>query len=185
MDKKLCGNDLTVAMTEAFTQSADELEEFLDFIDEDLENIRRVIKFCRENDIDAEFMVHAKSETAEESAENVGIEQSKIVKTLVFKAGEDFVAVLCPGNRRVSEEKLENELDSDIRMANPSEVKDETGYVVGGVSPFDLDIPVFMENSILENEEVKPASGSRVVGASLNPEELKKAVGAEPADLVD
>jgi prolyl-tRNA editing enzyme YbaK/EbsC (Cys-tRNA(Pro) deacylase) len=171
-------------MTEAFTQSTEELEQFLNFIEEDIENVRRVISYCQEENLDVEFMVHAKSETADESAENVGIDTGKIVKTLVFKAGEDFVAVLCPGDKRVSEDKLEEELGSDIRMANPSEVKEHTGYVVGGVSPFDLDIPVLMEKSILENKEVKPASGSRVAGVSVDPEELRETIEAETRNLV-
>lgn len=171
-------------MTDAFTQSPGELEQFLDFIEEDIENVRRVIRFCNENNIDAEFMVHGKSETADESAEKIGIEKERIVKTLVFKAGEEFVAVLCPGHERVSETKLEEEIGSTVRMANPSEVKKHTGYVVGGVSPFDLDIRVLMEESLLENEIVKPASGSRVVGVSVDPEELKQKVGAEVLELI-
>jgi Cys-tRNA(Pro) deacylase len=171
-------------MTNAFTQSPEELETFLDLIEEDLENIRRVIGFCKEKDLDVEFMVHAKSETVDESAENVGISEDKIVKTLVFKAGEEFIAVLCPGNQRVSEEKLEEITGEDIRMANPSEVEENTGYIVGGVSPFDLDIPVFMEKSILENEEVKPASGSRVIGVSVDPEELKETIDARTFDII-
>lgn len=171
-------------MTNAFTQSPEELETFLDLIEEDLENIRRVISFCKEKDLDVEFMVHAKSETVDESAENVGISEDKIVKTLVFKAGEEFIAVLCPGDQRVSEEKLEEITGEDIRMANPSEVKENTGYIVGGVSPFDLDIPVFMEESILENEEVKPASGSRVIGVSVDPEELKNKIDARTFDII-
>jgi Cys-tRNA(Pro) deacylase len=171
-------------MTNAFTQSPEELETFLDLIEEDLENIRRVIGFCKEKDLDVEFMVHAKSETVDESAENVGISEDKIVKTLVFKAGEEFVAVLCPGDQRVSEEKLEEITGENIRMANPSEVKENTGYIVGGVSPFDLDIPVFMEESILENEEVKPASGSRVIGVSVDPEQLKNKIDARTFDII-
>lgn len=172
-------------MTNSFPQSPEELENFLEFIDQDIENVRRVIRFCREKDLDPEYMVHAKSETAEESAENVGIDQSKIVKTLIFKAGNDFVAVLCPGDRKVSEQKLEQLLDSKVSMANPSEVKQETGYVVGGVSPFDLDIDVLMEESLLEKNKVKPASGSRVVGITVDPEKLRDVVEPEVADVTN
>lgn len=171
-------------MDSFFEQSRAELEEFLDFMDEDLENVRRVADFCAENGLDAEFIVHAKSETVEESAENTGTEPEKIVKTLVFMAGGDPVAVLCPGDSRVDEEKLEDITGEEVRMANPSEVKDATGYTVGGVSPFDLSIPVYMEESILEHETVKPAAGSRVVGALVSPGELKEVVGAEVRKVV-
>ena len=162
-----------------FEQQPEELEEFLDFIEEDVENVRRVVDFVEENDLDVEFKVHGKSETAEESAKKTGVELSQIVKTLVFKTGNDFVAVLCPGDRRVSEEKLEEITGEEVRMANPSEVEEHTGYVVGGVSPFDLDIDVYMEESLLERDEVKPAAGSRVVGVTLDPESLRSAINAE------
>lgn len=168
----------------AFEQDAAELEQFLDFIEKDMENVRRVIDFCRENGIDADFKVHAKSETADESAENVGVELEQIVKTLVFRAGDDFVAVLCPGDSRVSEERLEAITGSSVSMANPEEVKDATGYIVGGVSPFDLDIKVLMEESLLEHDRVKPASGSRVVGIELAPEELEEAVDASVEKVI-
>jgi len=38
-------------------------------------------------------------------------------------------------------------------MASPSEVKEKTGYIVGGVSPFDLNIQTCMEQSLLEKQK--------------------------------
>ncbi len=170
---------------EAFEQKPDELEQFLDFMDEDLENVRRVIDFCEEKELEAEFKIHGKSETAKESAEKTDVNLEQIVKTLVFIAGEQPVAVLCPGSGRVSEEKLEEVTDEEVRMANPSEVEESTDYVIGGVSPFDLDIPVYMEEELLEQEVVKPAAGSRVVGVTVNPEELKETIDAETFSIVE
>ncbi len=173
-----------MAEKKAFDQDLEELDEFIDFIDADIANIRRVIETVRESGIDAEFMIHAKSETVEESAKHTDVDEESIVKTLVFIADKP-VAVLCPGHRRVSEDKLEQVTGEDVRMANPDEVEEATGYIVGGVSPFDLDIPVYMDESILENDEVKPAAGSRVVGITVDPEELKELVDAEEADIAE
>ena len=156
-----------------FQQQPEDLKQFIDFIDEDLENVRRVIDFCEQNNLDAKFKIHSKSETAEESANKTDVELNQIVKTLVFKAGDEFIAVLCPGDKRVSEEKLENITGEKVRMANPSEVTEHTSYVVGGVSPFDLDIEVYMEESLMKLSKVKPAAGSRVVGVELDPSELR------------
>lgn len=163
-----------------FTQSPEEMEEFTEFMEEDLENVQRVIGELIDEDV--EFMVHTKSETVEESAENTDMDEEDIIKTLIF-IGERPVAVLCPGDTSVSEKKLEKLLDSEVRMARPQEVKDETGYIVGGVSPFDLDIKVLMEESILDKEEVKPAAGSRVIGVSIESEALKRISGAEAVDV--
>jgi prolyl-tRNA editing enzyme YbaK/EbsC (Cys-tRNA(Pro) deacylase) len=169
-------------MTQKFSQSPEQLDQFLDFIEEDLENIRRVKEFCQENGVEVDFIVHGKAETVEESAENTGVDPSEIVKTLVF-IGEEPIAVLCPGNTSVSEEKLEDILSTDVRMADPEEVKEATGYTIGGVSPFDLDVKVLMEEELLEKEEVKPAAGSRVVGLNLKPADLRDMNKAELVDL--
>lgn len=166
-----------------FEQSPDQLEEFLELLEEDAENVRRVLEAVEERDLDAEFIVHEKAGTVEESAENTDVKEGSIVKTLVFVAGEEPVAVMCPGDKRVSEQKLESFTGEDVRMAGPGEVENATGYTVGGVSPFDLEIPVYMEESILDREEVKPAAGSRVVGLVLEPGDLREAVDAEVADL--
>lgn len=168
----------------AFKQTQEEMETFTQFISADIENVKRVLNTVEEAEIDAEFMIHAKSETVEESAENTDVDEDEIVKTLVFMADEP-VAILCPGHKRVSESKIEDLTGSDVRMANPDEVKESTGYIIGGVSPFDLDIPVYMEKSLINREKVKPAGGSRVVGVTLNPEDLKKVADAELADVTE
>ncbi len=157
-----------------FGQDIEELTEFLDFIEEDIENVRRVLAFLEDKDIDPELRVHAKSETAEESASHTDVELGQIVKTLVFKTGDSFVAVLCPGDKRVDEEKLSELTESEVRMANPVEVTEKTGYVVGGVSPFDLEIPLYMEELILSHEYVRPAAGSRVIGVRIKSDKLEE-----------
>ena len=164
----------------AFRQNPEELEEFINFMEDDLKNVERVLGELIDEEV--EFMVHAKSETVEESAKNTDMSEDNIIKTLIF-IGENPVAVLCPGDTSVSENKLEEIIGSEVRMARPEEVKETTGYIVGGVSPFDLDIKVLMEESILEKEKVKPAAGSRVVGVSIDSEALKEISGAEAVDV--
>jgi Cys-tRNA(Pro) deacylase len=168
----------------SFKQDSDELQEFLKFFDEDLGNIRRVREYCIKNDLDVEFEIHPKAETVDESIQHSPVEKDQIVKTLVFKTGGDFVAVLCPGDERVDTDRI-RELtgEENVRMANPEEVEEETGYVVGGVSPFDLDLPAYMEEELLEHGEVRPAAGSRVVGVEIEPEDLREAVDAEVTDI--
>lgn len=171
-------------MTKSFLQSNENLKEFLNLFEEDLENIRRVRKFCKKKDLDVEFEVHPKAETCEESAEHSDIEISQIVKTLVFKTGNDFVAILAPGNARVDTDKLRKITgEANVRMANPKEVQEQTGYVIGGVSPFDLDIPVYMEQSLLNHDLVRPAAGSRILGVEIKPEELKASTDAYTVNI--
>lgn len=159
-------------------------EEFIKMFEEDRENIKRAVKTLKEADIDVKLQFHGKSMTADKSAEQTGFNLEQITKTLVFIGDEPF-AVLCPGNKRVNKDKLEKIRDTDVRMAKPDEVRDATGYVVGGVSPFDLDIPVLMEETLLEQNKLKPAAGSRVAGAEITPEDLHNLVDAETLDVVE
>ena len=163
----------------SFEQSPSELKEFLNFMEEDIENVRRV--FEEVEGLKAEFEIHAKAKTVDESVQHSPIDRDQIIKTLIFKASDGFIAVMCPGHKRVEEDKLED-LVGEVRMAKPSEVEEETSYIVGGVSPFDLDIPVYASNDIPEGE-VRPAGGSRVIGVKIDREELFNVVEPEVVDV--
>ncbi|EGQ43848.1 MAG: hypothetical protein J07AB43_05140 [Candidatus Nanosalina sp. J07AB43] len=164
------------------SQTAEQLSEFLDLVKQDRQNIERVIQEIKEKNLDAEFIIHPKSESVEDSSKNTGYNPEEIVKTLIFVA-ENPVAVMCPGHTSVSEQKLEKITGHEARMATPEEVKEHTGYQIGGVSPFDLDIKTYMEETILAKQKVKPAAGSKVTGVSIKPEDLKKASEAETVDV--
>ena len=165
----------------SFTQKPSELIQILDFLEEDIENVRKVIEELE--GLDVKFEIHAKAETVDESVQHSPVEKNQIIKTLIFKASDRFIAVMCPGDRRVDEDKLED-LVGEFRMAKPSEVEEETGYIVGGVSPFDLDIPVYASDEIPEGE-VRPAGGSRVIGVKIDREELFEVVRPEVADVAE
>lgn len=167
----------------SFEQSPEELEEFLNFIEEDIENVRRVASTLESEGLDAELEIHAKAETVEESVQHSPVDKNQIIKTLIFKTSDNFIAVMCPGDKRVDEEKLE-ELTGDIRMARPEEVEEHTGYVVGGVSPFDLEIPLYASDEIPEGE-VRPAAGSRVIGVKIDREDLFDIVDPEVVDVTE
>lgn len=169
----------------SFKQSPQEMNEFLNFLEEDLENIKNVRNEMENFNVEYSFEIHAKAETVNESAKHSSIEKNQIVKTLVFFAGQDPVAVLCPGNKRVSEDKIQDLTGRTVRMASPEEVYEKTGYPVGAVSPFNLEITVYMHKELLEYEEVRPAAGSRLVGINIGPEDLKEVSNAETHDLVE
>jgi len=158
-----------------------EADEVLDTLEEEAGNVKRA---ARQLDGEAaDIFFHAPADTAEESAENTGFRVSKIVKTLIFSYEDGHVAVLCPGDTSVSEPKLGDHLGSDVELASPDEVTDMTGYIVGGVAPFDLDIPVLVDKVITNHDEVKPSAGSRCAGVSLSPELLVEVTDAEAVDV--
>jgi prolyl-tRNA editing enzyme YbaK/EbsC (Cys-tRNA(Pro) deacylase) len=158
-----------------------EVDKVLDALEEESGNVKRAAR--RLDGEAADIFFHPPADTAEESAESTGFHASKIVKTLIFSYENGYVAVLCPGDASVSEHKLSDHLGSDVELAPQEEVTDATGYIVGGVAPFDLDIPVLADEDITGHDEVKPSAGSRCAGVSLSSELLIEVIDAEVADI--
>jgi len=76
--------------------------------------------------------------TAQEAADAVGAEVGQIVKSLVFVEADGPLLCLCAGDRRVDVAKL----GEDVRQARGSEVREATGFAIGGVPPLGHDLPV-------------------------------------------
>ena len=74
--------------------------------------------------------------TANDAANSLNTEVGSIVKSLLFRNERNFFLCLVSGDKRCSLNKLKKIFNSkDLSMASPDEVKDQTGYTIGGVSP--------------------------------------------------
>ena len=76
--------------------------------------------------------------TAPEAAAAVGVEVGQIVKSLVFADGDGPILVLCAGDRRVDTALV----GADVRAAKADEVREATGFAIGGVPPLGHDRPL-------------------------------------------
>jgi prolyl-tRNA editing enzyme YbaK/EbsC (Cys-tRNA(Pro) deacylase) len=66
-----------------------------------------------------------------------GVPVSNIVKSLLVKVDGSFKLFLTPGDKRLDMEKVKTDFEAaEVRMANADEVKEITGYSIGGVPPF-------------------------------------------------
>jgi prolyl-tRNA editing enzyme YbaK/EbsC (Cys-tRNA(Pro) deacylase) len=97
--------------------------------------------------------------TAAEAAAAVDVEVGQIVKSLVFASPErgPFL-VLCAGDRRV-DTKL---LGDAVRTATADEVRDASGFAIGGVPPLghDRPLPTVVDESLRRFEVVWCAAGT-------------------------
>ena len=76
------------------------------------------------------------AKTAKEAALALDCEVGAIVKSLLLRADEGFIICLIPGDKKCSLNKLKKLTNKkDVCMANADQVKDQTGYTIGGVSP--------------------------------------------------
>jgi prolyl-tRNA editing enzyme YbaK/EbsC (Cys-tRNA(Pro) deacylase) len=76
--------------------------------------------------------------TAQEAADAVGVDVGQIVKSLVFVDEGGPLLCLCAGDRRVDTAKL----GEHVRQARGDEVREATGFAIGGVPPLGHDPPV-------------------------------------------
>ena len=124
--------------------------------------------------------------TAQDAARAIGCEVGQIVKSLVFVAdGEVFVA-LTSGANRVDTGRLASVLGAtEVRKATADEVRDATGFAIGGTPPFGYPRParVVVDRDLLAYEEVWAAAGTPMAVFPIAPGDLLRAAGAEPADF--
>ncbi len=79
----------------------------------------------------------------------LGILPNQLVKTLVFKADGQLVAVLVRGDREVEEVKLKNLLGvADVELADGQEVFDATGVPTGYLGPVGISIRIVADQEV-------------------------------------
>jgi prolyl-tRNA editing enzyme YbaK/EbsC (Cys-tRNA(Pro) deacylase) len=109
--------------------------------------------------LDAEVRELADStRTAREAADAVGVEVGQIVKSLVFVDQESPLLCLCAGDRRVDLDKL----GDGVRQAKGDEVREATGFAIGGVPPVGHNRPLrtIVDASLRRFETVWCAGGT-------------------------
>ena len=101
------------------------------------EPVKRVEKILREFDGAQKIIVlDTSARTALEAASSLGCEVGAIIKSLLFKTGSNFTLCLVAGDKRASLNKVKKTLKiKDVSMASAEDVKNITGYTIGGVSP--------------------------------------------------
>ena len=101
------------------------------------EPVRRVQKILQDFDKNQKIIVlDTSARTALEAAASLGCEIGAIVKSLLFKTESNFTLCLVAGDKKASLNKIKKTLSiKDSSMASANDVKNITGYTIGGVSP--------------------------------------------------
>ena len=127
------------------------------------EPVKRAEKSIKEFDPTLKVIVlEQTARTANDAATALGCEVGAIVKSLLFKAGENFVLCLVSGDKRCSLKKLKKILnEKNVSMANPEDVKRITGYTIGGVSPTChlIKIQIYIDENLQNFKSIFAAAG--------------------------
>ena len=101
------------------------------------EPVRRIQKILQDFDKNQKIIVlNTSARTALEAAASLGCEIGAIVKSLLFKTESNFTLCLVAGDKKASLNKIKKTLSiKDSSMASANDVKNITGFTIGGVSP--------------------------------------------------
>ena len=101
------------------------------------ESVKRVVKVL--NNFDNSLKVEAlnsSARTAKDAATSLNCEVGAIVKSLLLRTEHNFILCLVAGDKRCSLNKVKKKLNmKDVSMADAEQVKSQTGFSIGGVSP--------------------------------------------------
>lgn len=134
-------------------------------------------QYCRGSSV-VEFREPAR--TARQAADAIGCQLDQIVKSLVFRTGDDRAAlVLTAGGNRVDEAVIGEQLGGTIRMADAAFVRGHTGYAIGGVPPFGHPQPIdtLIDEDLFAFEEIWAAGGTPNTVFPIQPGRLLEITG--------
>ncbi len=126
--------------------------------------------------------------TANDAANSLNTDVGSIVKSLLFRNEENFLLCLVSGDKRCSLNKLKKIFNSkDLSMASPDEVKDQTGYTIGGVSPVGHKnkLEILVDESLNRFKNLYAAAGHPNCIFKINFDELLNLTNGTVKDFVE
>ncbi|WP_415276116.1 YbaK/EbsC family protein [Candidatus Pelagibacter sp. Uisw_116] len=155
----------------------------------DKEPVKRAEKFLKSFDQSLEVIILEDSaRTAQDAAKALDCNVGAIVKSLLFRAGDDFILCLVAGDKRCSLNKLKKFKDKkDISMASPEEVKTQTGYTIGGVSPIGHlnKIEIIIDKSLERFNQLFAAAGHPNCVFKINFINIQKITNGKIKDIIE
>lgn len=125
--------------------------------------------------------------TSAEAATAVGCAVEQIAKSLVFRGKQSGAAllVIASGGNRVDEKKLKALAGENISKPDADFVREQTGFVIGGVPPIGHAQPLrtFIDRDLWRYHEIWAAAGHPNAVFRLTPDELAAMTGGAVADL--
>ena len=118
----------------------------------------------------------ASTRSAVEAAQAVGCQVEQIAKSLIFRSSQTGrpVLVIASGPNRVNEKKIGELLGEPIGKADADFVRQQTGFVIGGVPPVGHPQPIatFVDEDLLKFHEIWAAAGTPNAVFRLSPQDL-------------
>ncbi len=155
----------------------------------DKEPVKRVERNLNDFNSNLKVVVlKTSARTAQEAASSLGCEVGAIVKSLLFKTENTFTLCLVAGDRKASLNKIKRTLMiKDASMASPEEVKNITGYTIGGVSPIGhlTKINILIDNTLDRFTDLFAAAGHPNCIFKINFNDLQKITNGSIKEITE
>ena len=155
----------------------------------DKEAVKRVNRLLKKfNSTQKVIILDSSARTAIEAASSLGCEVGAIVKSLLFKTDDTFILCLVAGDKKTSLNKIKKILKiKDISMALATEVKNITGYSIGGVSPIGhlKKVNIFIDISLERFTSLFAAAGHPNCVFKINFKDLQKITNGSIKEITE
>jgi Cys-tRNA(Pro) deacylase len=155
----------------------------------DRENVKKVNTFIkRYNPSLKVIFLKNKAKTAKNAAKALDCDLGAIVKSLLFRTDNSFTLCLVAGDKRCSLNKLKKLTNKkNISMASPQEVKTQTGYTIGGVSPVGhlKILEILIDNSLKRFNDLYASAGHPNYVFKIDFDNLQKITNGEIKELTE
>ena len=155
----------------------------------DKEPVKRVGNLLKEFDQSQKVIIlETSARTALEASSSLGCEVGAIIKSLLFKTKDTFTLCLIAGDKKASLNKIKKILNiKDVSMASANDVKNITGYTIGGVSPIGhlTKVDILIDNSLERFTYLFAAAGHPNCVFKINFADLKIITNGTIKELVE
>ena len=152
------------------------------------ESVQRVVKVLSNFDDSLKVEVlNSSARTAKDAAISLKCEVGAIVKSLLLRTEDNFILCLVSGDKRCSLNKVKKKLNmKDVSMADADQVKSQTGFSIGGVSPVAHlnKIKILIDSSFSRYESVYAAAGHPNSIFKINYKQLIKLTEGIEEDII-
>ena len=153
------------------------------------EPVRKVSQKLKDFDESLKVIVlDSSARTAQDAANSLNAEVGSIIKSLFLRTKNSFLLCLVAGDKRCSLNKIKKILgEKDVSMGNADQVKQVTGFTIGGVSPVGHlnPIKIYIDQSLSRFENIFGAAGHPNCVFKINFIDLQKITGGKVMDIVE
>ena len=132
------------------------------------------------------IVLDSSARTAHDAANSLNTEVGSIVKSLFLRTKNSFLLCLVAGDKRCSLNKIKKILDEkDVSMGSADQVKEITGFTIGGVSPVAHINPlkIYIDESLSRFKNIYGAAGHPNCVFKIDFENLQKITNGEVMDI--